>query len=280
MLRIRDEIYIFQYFPPSDHPQDVFGGKPPNPPFVGATAEESSVYYYWWLFLRENADYIATCVNGGSGPCAELYRDFRDVRRESFSMWWLTRGCELFCELDELPDRPSVRNLTTRRRSRGFDADDELAERDREVLIAVDRSAGLSQALALIRDILENELLPTTARPSSTALYPVFTKPVLTSLHKVYQTHCLRRDHPKMPLHEVAAQSKLYQTSTNFDPNAAASAASRGLAQARLLIEFVGKGVFPVMKKSQIADATDMTVLRGLTLSAPARMHQRSLWRR
>ncbi len=61
---------------------------------------ENSPYYWWWQFLRRNEQYLECCANGGSGPLADLYRDFGDVREDNFKRWWLdgSRGYHLFNE--------------------------------------------------------------------------------------------------------------------------------------------------------------------------------------
>jgi hypothetical protein len=285
VLRISNKMYTFQYFPPSDDPKDVFGGKPPVPPFDGATAQQSSVYYYWWLYLRENADYVVTCENRGSGRCAELYRDFGDVRGDHFGLWWEQRGCELFCENDEDPDRPNVRSLSARYSDLNLRRWEREGDPHEEVIIAINRKTPLSRAMTLIRDILENELPPPLDPSASTALYPVFTKPVLKSLHNLLEVHKLRREHPYMHLHEFGVLAGLYELSGEADTTtklASASAASRALKQAELLIEYVGKGVFPVTTKAQVPKAELAVVQRrhGMGLSFDAEHRRRVLRRR
>jgi hypothetical protein len=285
VLRISNKVYTFQYFPPSDNPKDVFGGKPPVPPFEGATAQQSSVYYYWWLYLRENADYIATCQNRGSGPCAELYRDFGDVRDDSFGWWWEQRGCELFCENIGDPDRPSVRSLSAIHSDLNLRRWEREGNPHEEVIVAINRTTPISLAMTLIRDILEEELPPPRDPSASTALYPVFTKPVLKSLHNLLEVYKLRRVHPKMHLHEFGVVAGLYNLSGEADTTtktASATAAFRAIKQAELLIEYVGRGVFPVTSAAQVGKAQKAVYLReiGLGLSPVAERRRRELQRR
>jgi hypothetical protein len=77
---------------PYKHP--LFGTK--NNPKSG----NNSVYYYWWAFLKRNKDYLACCEAGGTGPLADLYADFGDVRGDDFKAWWTEggRGVRLFAE--------------------------------------------------------------------------------------------------------------------------------------------------------------------------------------
>ena len=62
--------------------------------------QERSPYYWWWAYLRRNADYLRCCEKGGKGKLSALYKDFGDVRDESFHKWWTTeqRGGKLFGE--------------------------------------------------------------------------------------------------------------------------------------------------------------------------------------
>lgn len=273
MLKIWDKIYVFQYFPPSKNVKDVYGGKPPKPPFPGATSRQSSVYYYWWLFLRENADYIATCENNGDGPCAELYRDFGDVRSERFKSWWEQRGCELFCELDDTFEQPIARLIVETETQTPWSC---ASSRD-DIIIAVNRYANRTAVLTQIRELLAITLESKPDQPSSTALYPVFTKPVLHSLHSCYKAHRLRLEHPKMPLHEFGILCGAYKQRGPVDTttqNAAASAASRILGQAKLLIQYVGQGVFPIMSKAHAVDVLEFRMRNRFRQSEAERRRQ------
>lgn len=80
---------------PYQHP--TFGtAKRPKAAF----AWEGSVYYWWWAYLKRNKEYLACCENGGVGPLSDHYKDFGDVRGESFKAWWSEndRGARLFAE--------------------------------------------------------------------------------------------------------------------------------------------------------------------------------------
>lgn len=62
--------------------------------------QERSPYYWWWAYLRRNAEYLKCCEKGGKGKMAALFKDFGDVRDESFHKWWTTgkHGAALFGE--------------------------------------------------------------------------------------------------------------------------------------------------------------------------------------
>jgi hypothetical protein len=55
-----------------------------NPP----STVTSSPYYYWFKYLQLNDGYIATCKGNGEGICADMYRDFGDIRTVDFKTWW------------------------------------------------------------------------------------------------------------------------------------------------------------------------------------------------
>ena len=63
-------------------------------------AQKRSPYYWWWAYLRRSAAYLQCCAAGGTGPLADLYADFGDVREDDFHKWWTTgqRGPHLFAE--------------------------------------------------------------------------------------------------------------------------------------------------------------------------------------
>jgi len=59
---------------------------------------EDTVYYLWWAYLKRNEDYLKTCESKGKGKFSALYKDFGDVRGDSFKKWWNEgeRGANLF----------------------------------------------------------------------------------------------------------------------------------------------------------------------------------------
>ena len=62
--------------------------------------QQRSPYYWWWAYLRRSAAYLKCCAEGGTGPLADLYADFGDVREDNFHKWWTTgqRAVHLFAE--------------------------------------------------------------------------------------------------------------------------------------------------------------------------------------
>ena len=81
----------FQY----KHP--TFGTKTKPKP---RSAWEGTVYYWWWSYLKRNQEYLICCEKLGKGKLAALYKDFGDVRGDSFKAWWIQggRGAHLFAD--------------------------------------------------------------------------------------------------------------------------------------------------------------------------------------
>lgn len=78
---------------PYQHPTFGTDKKPKTPRHW-----EDTVYYWWWAYLKRSEKYLKTCESGGKGELAKLYKDFGDVRGDSFKKWWNEgeRGANLF----------------------------------------------------------------------------------------------------------------------------------------------------------------------------------------
>ena len=61
---------------------------------------EDTIYFIWWSYLKRSEKYIQTCESEGKKGLVELYKDFGDVRGDSFKEWWTkdSRGMRLFAE--------------------------------------------------------------------------------------------------------------------------------------------------------------------------------------
>ena len=61
---------------------------------------EDTIYFLWWSYLKRSEKYIQTCESCGEKGLVELYKDFGDVRGDSFKEWWTedSRGMRLFAE--------------------------------------------------------------------------------------------------------------------------------------------------------------------------------------
>jgi hypothetical protein len=242
MVRYEDELYYFQYAPPLDRLEDASRSNRPSLPFATAEPWQCSVYYFWWLFLKENDDYHATHEARGVGPCARVYNDFGDIYTPDFPTWWMERGRDLFCE-----PRSAAVQLTS--------PDQLLADAiftDRLVL-TIDQNSDVDRVLAEVRSLMRMPRSGLGRARGSQALYPVFTKPVLTSLHQHHQVYELARDNPSLPMSEIGRRAGLMPSIDPTDADSRATLASvtaRTLRQARMLIKNVARGVFPVSADS------------------------------
>lgn len=145
--------------------------KPPKPPFKGAAAWQNSVYYYWWEYLRRHDGYKQTCLKGGRGKYSALYKDFGDVHNGSFWEWWRHRQ-ELFCE----PPPPYARIVVL---------NDVYEQPNDTVLIQISLEQRLALSLRQIkRQLTDLVKVRSRQKTPSKAKYPVYTKPVLSNLHR------------------------------------------------------------------------------------------------
>lgn len=78
---------------PYQHPTFGTDKKPKTP-----RNWEDTIYYLWWAYLRRNEEYLKTCEANGAGKLSSIYKDFGDVRGDSFKKWWNEgeRGATLF----------------------------------------------------------------------------------------------------------------------------------------------------------------------------------------
>jgi len=239
MIRYDNELYYFQYAPPTDRLEDATKGKRPSVPFTGAQPWQCSVYYFWWLFLRENEAYRTACETRGQSELRALYFDFGDVHDTDFPTWWLETGRDLFCE----PRSESVQIVKQGELRYSYDADDRL-------LLTIDRGSDIERVLAEVRSLLRKSENKLRNKGASQALYQVFTKPVLTSLYQHHKVYTLRKSKPDAALYEIGDEAGVMTSLSPSDPEAKAMLASvtgRIVRQAERIIEYVGQGVFPVI---------------------------------
>ncbi len=80
------------------------------------------------------------------------------------------------------------------------------------------------------------------------------TKPVLISLHQHWQVWRLRKQNPNIKLHEIADEVGITADDKDGkDPKQLkAIMVSRYIRQAKTLIEYVGKGLFPITNSYQL----------------------------
>lgn len=243
----------FIYAPPLKGLRKSKRKKLPIEPYRGAPPWHRSVYYYWWEYLRRHEGYRRTCQNGGKGRYAKLYADFGDVHATDFMSWWDTHAL-LFAE--PLPREVVCVEHTVPK------------EDDSTLLVAIPLENRLPLTMAQLRKLLAARVLkPLRRKVESKAPYPVWTKPLLPSLHTHLQVYDARKQNPHLADWEIADALKLpynkdtrdlFETERNGQTMAAspayiqkvlrrraAQSVQRHLRVAEQYIENVAKGEFP-----------------------------------
>lgn len=240
-----DRHLYFKYAPPPS-PNDVFDEKTthrPKRPHDDYERYERSDYF-WWAYLRENVGYMECCDHGGAGPFAQLYRDFGDIRNPDFMRWWDNKGRFLFCEPLERMVRahqPDQSGVLTLERATGH------------LVVSFPIDGDLDRIGDEIRELVVRERTGISVETNwAQARYPVATKPVLSSLHKHLKVWRLRRDHPKATLDKLAELSKFTFSPKTDNPEQRSIIMRRYIRKARCAIEFVGRGIFPVLDPKQL----------------------------
>jgi hypothetical protein len=233
----------FRYAPPLTDLDSYTADELPKLPFKGALPHQRSVYHYWWLFLKEHEGYRVCCESGGIGEYAALYADFGDVRDDDFMKWWKRGGRLLF----SIPQDDPIHVYPS--------ADFKLNDENRVVVsLPVDRD--VDELLAELKALLKPLRKQVSVRESDKrAKYEPATRPVLHSLHQHWQVYRLQKQKPDMKLHEIGDEiGIIVDEKDGADPKAVkAATVSRYLKQANTLIEYAGKGIFPIMTNAQAA---------------------------
>lgn len=190
---------------PYKHP--LFGTK--NNPKSG----NNSVYYYWWAFLKRNKDYLACCEAGGTGPLADLYADFGDVRGDDFKAWWTEggRGVRLFAE-------PPTANMEILESGAAApDASDVLT-------LALPKNLPKRYLLRRVRELLGKEENHPGARGKqharmSKAKYQVKGQPNLSGLALTLRVYEFRVANPHLKLWEIGDQLPRFMVGNKMSPS-------------------------------------------------------------
>jgi hypothetical protein len=249
--RQRSATFYFRYAPPVFGPdgEDLTGESDVKPPFHKAPAWKCSVYYYWWEFLRMEESYLQDARAGNDD--SPVLRDFGDPDAYGgFHGWWLRVGRYLFSE-------PRERSI------RWSDNPDDLPKSTGCVYISVPFRCDVEQALTELRDILRPEMDVKKAEigPSG-ARYPVFTKPILSALHKRLEALKLSRL-GNLTHSEIGKQLTIGPQGDDADSkNGRTTSVSRCLREARFLVDFAVGGFFPVIDPEVFRAAREKGLLR------------------
>ena len=237
------------------------------------SAWRNTVYHWWWAYLKRNDEYIACCDSGGKGKLSKLYADFGDVFATDFKTWFTrnNRGQHLFAE----PAVPSIVPLTRADLAQLPDQFEESL-----ILLAIDRSLPIRSVMNKVRAAFKRSGLGRNRGQrtlgQSRALYPLVTTLRTDTLKKTYDLYRFYKEHPETKLWELGNRFKV---SGSFSPEELSEArkrlrlyddkskttrslekrknlmtvgARRHLANAKSIIEWVGKGKFPVFTTTKV----------------------------
>jgi len=223
--------------------------------------QQRSPYYWWWAYLRRNEDYWRCCELGGTGPLAELYADFGDVRGDDFPAWWgrtSQRGARLFAE------KPM--DLKLKQLSAKTEWLPEWEGNDEVMVVAVNMTIGRRKLQTYFANLLQKEHKGKRGRKAmktanSTADYPLqrnFTvhslKTALAAYDAWYANQQLPKDEQR-PLWAIGDSVRLVPTAmpankdtkqmTSDKHNVMSVAVSRYVKQAKAIIANTALGKFP-----------------------------------
>ena len=236
--RQRMETFYFRYAPPifEADGEDLSADVTVNPPYPGAPTWQCSVYYLWWEFLRLSREYMERSKANTPDYPTQVMRDFGDLDAYGgFEGWWRNVGRKLFCE----PREHGIR---------WGSHPSELPVSTGCIYISVPFRCDVDQALTELRDILKPEMDAIKAeKGASSALYPVFTKPVLTSLYKRLQVlRC--REEMGLKLSEIGRCLNIGpQDSTDAAKILREISVSRYMREAKSIRDHVRDGYFPIL---------------------------------
>ena len=173
MIHYQEQAYWFQFWPPQGKAQPFEVYHKLSDKQVSEHPWLSSPYYHWWRFLRESEAYEGHCIDGRLFDVDDLvYRDFGDVHAsDDFWTWWLTRGCELFCEPRSYsPHTVDQTNL---------DAMLQETRDGRRILLSLSLEGDIERTKAEVIDLLKRlgGKEPSRSRKESMALYQIFGDP-------------------------------------------------------------------------------------------------------
>ena len=224
---------------PYKHP--LFGTK--NNPKSG----NNSIYYYWWAFLKRNSEYLACCEAGGTGPLANLYADFGDVRGDDFKAWWTEggRGVRLFAE------PPSARVEILQSGAAAPDASEFLT-------LVLPKSLPKRYLIRRVRELLATNENHPGARGKqharmSKAKYQVKGQPNLAGLALTLKVYDFRVENPQLKLWEIGDQLPRFMVGNKISAydtyaeivnkrNVLSASVARYVKKARLIIKNLEKG--------------------------------------
>lgn len=227
---------------PYQHPTFGTDKKPKTP-----RNWEDTVYYLWWAYLKRNEDYLKTCESKGKGKLSALYKDFGDVRGDSFKKWWNEgeRGATLFS------------NPTTEDRITLLVNGEKALVDEGRLVMSVPLSLPQKFLVDKFRKILEAHHTGEKGRQYakfSKAKYQFQGQPNIKALQIGLKVYDQAKANPEMTLWEIGASLPQFQLELEqykggeipFDlRRTISSTVSRYKKRVAESIENTGKGIFP-----------------------------------
>lgn len=249
LVRRNNELFYFRHAPPHldrAQPEDAYSGNRSAPPYTGAQGWKCSIYYYWWRFVREVPGFREQLSQPiESLPIGSIARDFNRIFDCDFREWWRVQGRRLFCE----PRKTGVRMET-------LPIDASCVQGS--AIFSIPLNGDLEQALSELRHLLRPEMAEYQAeRGPSRALYPVYANTAVSALHTIYTVWRTRKEHPELLNFEIIDFITGDLGKITNDPQmkqAKSSSVSRYVRKAECIIDYVGRGLFPVSEPSEKAD--------------------------
>jgi len=248
MIHYEEQAYFFQFWPPQGAAPPL---ETPHEPSDGELSSHPwllSPYYHWWRFLRESEAYKAHCIDGRLFDVDDpVYRDFGDVHAsDDFWTWWLTRGCELFCEPRSYsPHTVDQTNL---------DAMLQENRDGRRILLSLSLEGDIERTKLEVADLLKRVTgqTPSRVRKESLALYSLVGDPKAVALDRYYRLWRYKQDNDGVENPEIAVACGLAKKSEvvdRADRTDVSNKIGRMIAKAQSIIDHVHLGVFPVLDK-------------------------------
>lgn len=230
----------FQY----KHP--TFGTKSKPKP---KSAWEGTVYYWWWAYLRKNEEYLKCCEKGGKGKFAAFYKDFGDVRGNSFKDWWMKdgRGAHLFADPQA---EDSIRVMET-----GQEALDPSEAFTVSIPLYLPKKAILRRFKELLDERHQGKRGHQLAKRSK-ARYQVKGQPNVPAIKQALEVYEFRAANPDLKLWEIGDQMPRFQGANKLKSgdtpkeredkkNRMAATVARYLKRAESSINNSALGIFP-----------------------------------
>ncbi len=250
MIHYQEQAYCFQFWPPqgSSEPFDTIHGMSDDQ--VRDHPWLSSVYYHWWRFLRESDAYKDVCDEAFIGNAVNgIYQDFGDLwESDDFWKWWLTCGCELFCE----PRSYSPHTVDWG----NVDEMLKASQSGQRILVSLSLEGDIDRTRQEIVDLLKRlkGTQPRRTRNESHALFQPLGDPKPLALDKYYRVWRCHKDNPEMHYADIAFKCglKAKEVVDPADRIDVGNDVRRMIAKAKLIIEHIHQGVFPVLDKKAV----------------------------